>query len=294
MTPGGPQWLTGTLEVPCANGTLVPFDRSHMPPTEQLRLVSPSCASEVAYDNQFFDVMDRDARRSAQTILPLLANRFGIRSVVDFGCGTGEWLRVWKQLGAGEVVGVDGDYVDTNRLLVAANEFVAHDLRETAALGRRFDLVQSLEVGEHLPERCAESFVDMLIDHGDRILFSAAVPGQMGMQHINEQSYEYWREKFERRGFVPLDWIRPQVMDDHAVAFWYRYNTLLYVSQARFKRLPGEVQAHQIAPGQRVPDVSPASYRLRRAVTRQLPVAAVDRIVRLAHRLEERKLRRAG
>lgn len=112
------------------------------------------------------------------------------------------------------------------------------------------------------------------------------------MQHINEQPYQYWREKFEQRGFVLLDWIRPQIQQQHNVAFWYRYNLLLFVSHAEFERLPADVQSSRVAPDQAVPDVSPFAYRMRRAFTKWLPVSAVDRIVHLAHRLERRRLRR--
>lgn len=246
----------------------------------------------TAYDSLFFETMDRDARRSAQVILPLLKECFVVKSVADFGCGNGEWLRVWKQLEAEDVVGIDGDFINLAHLLIEPSEFHAHDLREPVDLGRKFDLVQSLEVAEHLPAARAEAFVDMLVAHGDRILFSAAVPGQMGIQHINEQPYEYWRQKFERRGFVLVDWIRPQVEKQLTVAFWYRYNILLFVSQSEFEKLPAHVQACRIPEGSRVQDVSPFAYRLRRAFTRWLPVPAVDRIIHLAHHFERRQIQR--
>lgn len=251
-------------------------------------MVPPTSQIGQAYDILFFECMDRDARRSAKVVIPLLAQSLNIHSVIDFGCGTGEWLRVWKQWSAEQVVGVDGDFVDRESLRIDATEFLARDLRGPVDLQRRFDLVQSLEVAEHLPESCAESFVDTLVSHGDKILFSAAVPGQMGVQHINEQPYEYWRDKFALRGYVLLDWIRPQLAMRSEVAIWYRYNTLLFVHQSELSSLPAPLQESRVPAEQSVPDWSPRSYRFRCSLARRISVKWVDRIVRLAHHIENR------
>jgi SAM-dependent methyltransferase len=226
----------------------------------------------------------RDARPAPY--FPLVGELFEIASVVDFGCGNGEWLRVWKSLGVSDVVGIDGDFIDRQKLLIGTEEFRAHDLREPLRLDRKFDLVQSLEVAEHLPDDCAESFVDTLVSHGERILFSAAVKGQMGIQHVNEQQYEYWRDKFATRGFLLVDWIRPKIQNQSEIAFWYRYNTLLFVTQTEFRKLSSDAQTYSVSAEDRVPDYSPASYRVRRSITKWLPVHLVDQIVRLAHRLQ--------
>ncbi|MDP6884692.1 MAG: hypothetical protein QF830_11185, partial [Rhodospirillales bacterium] len=43
----------------------------------------------------------------------------------------------------------------------------------------------SLEVAEHLPPDAAETFVATLVAHGRLVLFSAAPPGQGGLNHVN-------------------------------------------------------------------------------------------------------------
>ncbi len=58
--------------------------------------------------------------------------------------------------------------------------------------------------------------------------FSAALPGQGGTSHINEQWPEYWRRLFEARGYWMLDPIRPRIRDDKRVAWWYRQNILMF------------------------------------------------------------------
>jgi SAM-dependent methyltransferase len=228
--------------------------------------------------------MDRDARRSAHEILSILSQSLSVKRVVDFGCGNGEWLRVWKSLGVPVVLGIDGDFVDRDRLLISPAEFIEHDLKLPLRLGQKFDLVQSLEVAEHLPDTCAESFIETLVAHGRQILFSAATPGQMGIQHINERPLEYWRKKFCQHGFFPFDWIRPKIRNQRSIAFWYRYNLLLYVHESAIGELAEEIQRTRIPDGQALKNIGPWAYRLRCGIMRWLPVAMINRITRFAHR----------
>ena len=66
---------------------------------------------------------------------------------------------------------MDGDYVDQTRLAVDQSSFMATDLTIPLELEQRFDLAQSLEVGEHLALSAAETLVDSLTAASDRILF---------------------------------------------------------------------------------------------------------------------------
>lgn len=222
------------------------------------------------YDRTFYNYINAGAIRSAEHILPIVLRHFPIRAVVDFGAGQGAWLSVWKKLGVGDVIAVDGDYVERTSLLVEPAEYVAADLTRQVRLGRTFDLVQSLEVAEHLPESAAETFVDNLVAHGSLVLFSAATPGQGGEHHLNERSYDYWRSLFAKRGFVMLDLIRHGVAHNRSVERWYRYNSFVFVESDRFSSLSGNIRRHCVPDGVPVPDVSPALYRLRKALVRCL------------------------
>jgi hypothetical protein len=90
------------------------------------------------------------AIRSAQTAVPIVQAATCARSMADFGCGQGAWLSAWNEAGA-EVRGVDGPYVVCEKLLIPQHAFSGTDLAKPIDLGRRFDLVQSLETAEHLP-----------------------------------------------------------------------------------------------------------------------------------------------
>jgi hypothetical protein len=62
------------------------------------------------------------------------------------------------------------------------------------------------------------------------VLFSAAVPGQGGEGHVNEEWQDTWAERFERRGYRTLDPIRPKIWRDPSISWWYQQNLLLFAS----------------------------------------------------------------
>jgi SAM-dependent methyltransferase len=240
------------------------------------------------YQADFYRYLASFAVRSAERIVPRLAGVLPVRSVVDFGCGHGAWLSVWHAAGA-TITGVDGSYVERRDLLIDPAFFHAADLAEPIDLGRRFDLVQSLEVAEHLPAPRARQFVDTLTSHGSCVLFSAAPPGQGGEHHVNEQPPDYWRALFREKGFVAIDYLRPLLREDAAVEPWYRFNIVLYVAEDHLAALPEAVRSRRVADGDRLHDYRTLPHRVRHAVLRHLPVGAVSRLSRLRASLAPRR-----
>lgn len=230
------------------------------------------------YSSDFYDYINDGSTASARCIVPLMRGAMTIDSVLDVGAGVGAWASEWLRAGVVDVRAVDGAYAEDSALLIPADRFVAHDLRTPLDLGRRFDLVQSLEVGEHIPDANADALVATLVRHGDVILFSAAVPGQGGENHVNEQPLEYWRQKFGTHGYAAFDWLRPQIADAKRVQPWYRYNTILYANAAGQERLAQPVVAARIPDGHAVRHAGSAAWRLRRAMVRAMPVWLMTRI----------------
>jgi SAM-dependent methyltransferase len=195
------------------------------------------------YDSQFFENIEGPAFRSADVIVPLVLNLVPAKSVVDVGCGRGAWLKVFQQHGIGEIAGYDGQYVDSSDLLIPKDNFHPVDLSKHFKVAGRFDLAVCLEVAEHLPTGCSRRLVNTLCDAADVIVFSAAVPGQRGTCHINEQWPEFWRLLFARRGFERIDCVRPEIWDNRAVAGWYRQNIYLFASEKGRENYPMIAQA---------------------------------------------------
>lgn len=165
---------------------------------------------------------------AAREILPFLIKMFAPSSILDVGCGIGTWLSVAKELQVKEVLGIDGTYVDRDLLKVDSTEFLEYDLRSPLNLQKKFDLALCLEVAEHLPDSSSGVLVQSLCKHSDVIVFSAAIPGQGGQNHLNEQWPSYWVQLFEKEGFLCYDILRPVFWNNEQVEFWYKQNMLLF------------------------------------------------------------------
>jgi SAM-dependent methyltransferase len=232
------------------------------------------------YDQSFMDYADVSSRHSAEVITALIADALAPSSVLDVGCARGTWLAAWRARGAVDVQGLDGSHVDLARLRIDRERFLPLDLSESFDLGRRFDLVQSLEVAEHIPAERARTFVDNLVRHArGAILFSAAPPGQGGEHHVNEQPYDYWRELFQAHGYRVCDAIRPAISGDRGISFWYRYNALLYLDPSTAGRSPKWSQA-LVPDDQPITDRSPLWFKARKQVIRRLPAGVRDGLAR--------------
>ncbi|MDN3204699.1 class I SAM-dependent methyltransferase [Algoriphagus sediminis] len=168
--------------------------------------------------------------KSAEQILPFLIELLNPKSIIDIGCGIGTWLSIAKELGVKDIKGVDGDYVDLKLLgkYLSQDEFHSHDLNQPLNLERKFDLCLCLEVAEHLKDSSADILIESLSHHSDTILFSAAIPGQGGQNHLNEQRPEYWIDKFRNQGYEVYDPIRPEFWDHPEVDVWYKQNIFLF------------------------------------------------------------------
>jgi SAM-dependent methyltransferase len=184
--------------------------------------------TSTPYTEQFFADLNAGSEISAKEIVPHLRRLSGFKSVVDVGCGTGCWLQAFKAEGITDVLGLDGDYA-LKELQILKSEFRAADLTNPPPLGRTFDLAISLEVAEHLPPEAADGFVEYLSKSAPIVLFSAAIPGQGGTNHLNEQWQDYWAEKFERLDFVAVDCMREPFWQNPKVMPWYPQNMLLYI-----------------------------------------------------------------
>jgi trans-aconitate methyltransferase len=183
------------------------------------------------YSKDFFAAQFTGALESARVIVPLVCDLIHPRRVVDIGCGRGAWLRAFHENGADCIRGFDGDYVDRFSLLIPQESFISADLAELTSLSANYDLAVCLEVLEHLSAKSGRNLVIALTEAAPVVLFSAAMPGQGGTGHVNEQWPEYWQKLFSERGFHLLDPIRPLIRDNQKVKFWYRQNILMFASQ---------------------------------------------------------------
>lgn len=236
------------------------------------------------YDSSFFDFVSVSSGASSLTFLKQLDLGFFPQSVLDVGCGPGVWLNAWKVLGVKEVIGLDGNYVDKTSLLIDPSEFIACDISSQIKLGKSFDLVQCLEVGEHISNEKANILLKNLTNHSNIILFSSATPGQGGEHHINERPLEYWAAKFKVEGYDAFDYPRLVTKHIKSIEPWYRYNTLLFANSNGKSLLSQSVSQTAIQDIQHIPQYSPILWRLRCNFISILPYFLVNSLARLKHR----------
>jgi SAM-dependent methyltransferase len=194
------------------------------------------------YDEEYYGKQSAGSYHSALVVLPVIFEQLGRpASILDIGCGPGTWLKAARELlGAVQVLGVDHPRVhgSSSRLAISDKDFIGCDLVQPLELGRKFDLVLSLEVAEHLEPKFADRFVENLVHHSDSVVFSAAIPGQGGRYHVNERFPHYWVDRFNAVGFTCYDTLRPKLWLRSDVEFWYQQNILIF-SRTRSERLSG-------------------------------------------------------
>ena len=166
-------------------------------PFQRVSLVNP-------YDAAFYDENVRVGLVAARMVMPWVIVRTKAKSIIDVGCGSAAWLsvaqkpRVWRRIAI-----IDGNAENSHRL-IDPEEFEQADIREGVDCSG-YDLAMCLEVGEHLPETSAANLVAGLCQ-APIVFWSAAVPGQGGVDHFTERWPSWWERFFNECGYR-FEWI---------------------------------------------------------------------------------------
>ena len=172
-------------------------------------------------------------RYAANVVFNIIEPYVPFKSLLDLGCGTGLWMQAALRQSDRKVFGVELEEFEPDELLVPANLVLNASLANPIDLREQFDLVICLETAEHIDADHARTVVENCTRHSSVVLFSAAIPGQEGIHHVNEQNPEYWIGLFDEIDFEVVDFIRPQIWLDASVPVWYRQNMLLFVRRDR-------------------------------------------------------------
>lgn len=138
--------------------------------------------------------------RSAEMVASAINEIFKPASLSDLGCGCGVYSHLFGAKGA-RVLAID--CVSPPPEYCFPVEIIQRDL--TVPLKNtwgNFNLALCLEVAEHIPEEFTGVFLENLTAFSDRLVMSAAPPGQGGHHHVNEQPRRYWAKKLAALGFA--------------------------------------------------------------------------------------------
>ncbi|XP_046575998.1 uncharacterized protein LOC124284001 [Haliotis rubra] len=142
-----------------------------------------------------------------------------------------------------------GDY---KKFLDSTNRLRAYDAFDGAPYGREtsggvvqfadltvplyglplYDWIISLEVAEHIPTKSEDVYIDNIVRHAKKgIVLSWAVPGQGGLQHINNRPLAYVQNLLSSKGF-DTDIVASKQLQEKATFPWLKRN--VYVYRRRF------------------------------------------------------------
>lgn len=187
ITPGVRKWLYALAPVRAVHRRLIAQDtRFH-----------DSFYTEAYYEAEGFA---GEGARAAGVMAEEIVARFAPASVVDVGCGAGDYLAALREHGV-ETHGCELASAALQLCHAKGLDVRRFDLVHEPSLPWQADLVMSIEVAEHLPESHADHYVALLASGARRVLLmTAAGPGQLGVNHFNCQPKSYWVEKVRSHG----------------------------------------------------------------------------------------------
>lgn len=150
-----------------------------------------------------------------------IKEKYRPKTVLDAGCAMGLLVAALRDLGV-EAYGVDLSEYAISR--------VREDIRPYCAVGsladplpnslpRRYDLVVSIEVLEHMPEEDGKKSIANLCTMSDQILFSSVPDDTTDPTHINLHETPYWCGLFAKQGFFSAEEKKPLFLPRHARFF---------------------------------------------------------------------------
>lgn len=160
--------------------------------------------SETAYDATYFSATQFGIESN---YIPSICNAIyevlHPKSLVDFGCGQGIFLKEFLDKGV-RVLGFEGSNAGIRTSVIPRKYSKQQDLRRVMKPpSQKFDCAISFEVAEHIEREFSGVYLNNLTSYSDCIVFTAFPPDVIDKHphHPNEQPIEYWFELFKFYGY---------------------------------------------------------------------------------------------
>lgn len=145
------------------------------------------------------------------------------KSIVDIGCGNGGYTKNFIDNGL-MCTGYDGSPLTPE---ITGGLCSVKDFSQPVDIGK-FELVLSLEVGEHIPERYEQVFIDNLCKTAKKfICLSWGVVGQGGLGHVNCRNNDYVIAQMAKRGFI-FDIDRSEALRSVSTFPWFKNTVMVF------------------------------------------------------------------
>lgn len=168
------------------------------------------------YNKKYYVKRENDRRHFlTAVIINELCSRRGlaVSSFLDVGCASGCLLATSKILwNEARLVGIGHGEIPRSRFMLSEDplaKFIDVDLdfvnaktvQNNAELSRKFDIISSIEVVEHVDPKNEKGLVEMFAQSANGIVvISAARAGQRGYGHINCMNNDHWIDLFTDAG----------------------------------------------------------------------------------------------
>ena len=164
----------------------------------------------------------------AQRLAIILEKMYHPKSVIDMGCANGLYLQPFLKMDKW-VMGYELSEDSHEAALIPKNRITITDV--TANMEPAYaDLAICLEVMEHIPTSKGFAALTNLSRMSDRIIFTAAIPGQGGNGHINCRPKEYWEGMFAALGFTRRHYDEQVLLDNIRRGYhmgWFTQNLMI-------------------------------------------------------------------
>ena len=178
------------------------------------------------HKNGYWDGMEASSQHVYDPSLGISLTNFflseNVKSLVDFGCGMGNYVKTFLENNI-NASGFDGNPYTPE---LTNNICKVLDLSVSVKFDEPYDWVMSLEVGKHLPPQFENVFIENLHNNNKHgIILSWAIKGQGGHGHFNEQNNDYIKSKICKLGYVNDVETENKLRTDSSL-FWFR-NTIM-------------------------------------------------------------------
>lgn len=149
----------------------------------------------------------------------------GARTVADFGCGLGLYVRRFREAGF-RAGGFDGNPATVS---LTEGRCLQADLSRELELGTRWDWILSLEVAEHIPPEFEDMFLGNLDRHNRHgVVLSWA--NQAGEGHVNLRTRGEVESLFAARGYRS-DEASASALRSVATLPWLQHTVMVFVRE---------------------------------------------------------------
>ncbi|MFI3206630.1 MAG: glycosyltransferase [Clostridia bacterium] len=184
------------------------------------------------YLSYYLGDFEKRPRMFARKIASQIVENYNPKSVLEIGCAFGFLTSALRELGV-EAYGIDFSEYAISQIDSTVKDYinlqsVTEDLPEH--FPKKFDLVLSLQLLEHLYEEEGLLAINKMCSYTDAVLFSSNPNAVKKDIHINIQQPPYWSKQFANQGFFSNPCKAPLFIKPYALYF-YKTNDMVRVAE---------------------------------------------------------------